>query len=97
MKPSAEETGEDFLLQVDADGNPLGRAQKAVLLANQAAIDAGQGDRNDIARIRGAEGHVALALARVGEHGHEQAFAGKQSFSRPHELVHESATTTGRC
>lgn len=75
---AAEESGEDLFLEEEADGNAARGAEKAVLLVDEGAAHVRERDGDDVARIGGVEGNARLALPRVGEHGHEQAFAREQ-------------------
>ena len=73
-----------------ADRYALRGTQKAVLLADQAAADLTEPDRQDRARRRGGEGHPRLALPLMGEDGGEQALARDQPLARAQQLAHEA-------
>jgi hypothetical protein len=52
-------------------------------------------DRNDLAGIRRAEGHAPFALSAILKHGHEQRFAGDQSFAGADQRAEEAAALLG--
>ena len=55
----------------------------------------GQVDGDDLARVRGGEGHPFLAAAAVGEMGHEKGLAGDGALGRRQQLVHEAGLGHG--
>ena len=68
---AAEEARPQALGEGDADPRSLGRTEECVLLAQQGAAVPGHIDRENLARVRGGEGHTALAAAVVGEVRHK--------------------------
>jgi hypothetical protein len=87
---AAEQAGAEPLLKRDADADALGRAQEGVLLHDQLAAQVGEVQRDDLAGVGGAEGHLFFARALVHEHGHEEGFAGEQALARAEQGAHET-------
>lgn len=86
---ATEKADPQAFLEGDAQAHTLGGTKEGILLANEGATDVGQIHRHDLARIRGREGHAALAAGHIGIDGDEQGFAGQQTLSRPHQTAHE--------
>src|SRR5262249_54164167 len=68
-----------------------GRAQKRILLRDQLAPDLLEIDGLDLPGVGCGERDLALGLRVVGEHGHEERFAGEQALARAHERAHQAA------
>ena len=70
--------GQNPPLEVNANADAPGGAEKAILLANQRPAHFRQRNRDDIAGIGRSEGDSRLAVAAgVGEDGHKQVLAGQ--------------------
>ena len=93
---AAEEAHAKASLQRDADGDPLGRAEKRVLLADHRPPVLQQIERQDLARIRCSERHPRLPRGPVAEHRHEQRLAGQDPFPSTHELAQEARVVLTR-
>jgi hypothetical protein len=61
------------------------------LLRNQFAADFREADRNDFARIRGAERDTFFPNPTILIDAHEQGFARKQPFAGPHQRAEKAA------
>ena len=83
------------LVKGDAEADAFRRAEERVLLREQFAADLGKMHRDDLARIRRAEGDMFLARAAILKHGHEERFASEQSFARAHERAEKAAVLCG--
>ncbi|RMP11673.1 Transcriptional regulator [Pseudomonas syringae pv. delphinii] len=78
---AAEQSGEDFFLKLDADGDALGAGQKTVFLADQLAAEIAQIQGQDGAGVGRSESDPALAGALLREHRGKQAFAGEHALA----------------
>ncbi len=78
---AAEQSGEDFLLKLDADGDALGTGQKAVFLADQLAAEISQVQGQNGAGVGRSESDSAFAGALLREHRGKQAFAGEHALA----------------
>ena len=88
---AAEETGAQALGEGDADPGAIGCAEERVLLAEQAPADIVQVHRHHAARIGRGKGHVLLALAFVGEVGHEHRLATELALAGAPQLAQQAA------
>ena len=92
MKPfAAEQADADLLLERDADGDALGRAEERVLLADELAAERGQVEGEDLPGVRRGERDLLLSAALVGEDGHEEALTGEQALAGADQGVHDAA------
>src|SRR5262249_37878418 len=90
---AAEQTGAEALRERDADAHTLGRDQERVLLREQLAAQLRKVHRHDATGIGRRERGLALALALVLEHGHEQRLADQQALAGAEQCAHEATTT----
>src|SRR5438876_12321073 len=88
---TTEEAGADLFVKSDADAHSFGSAQKCVLLRDQLTANLGQMHRDDLSRVRRAEGHLLATGGAILKNGHEERFAHQQALARAHQRAHKAA------
>ncbi|RMO69998.1 Transcriptional regulator [Pseudomonas syringae pv. aptata] len=76
-----KQAGEDFLLELDTDGDAFGAGQETVFLTDQLAAEITQVERQDRAGVGRCKRHAALTRTLLRKHRGEQALAGQHALA----------------